>query len=116
MIPPLLSFHETPPGILHTVLVLQHKKDIELGESCSKRGTMKLRRGVEHLPYEGRLRKLGLANMEKGSGYLITTFQCLKVAGRDAGERPFNRNCSDRSGSNGLKLKEGKFSLDIWEK
>ena len=71
-------------------------------------------RGLEHLPYEDRLRKLGLFSLKKRlHGDLIAAFQYLKGAYRDAGEGLFIRDCSGRKRGDGFKLKGGKFRLDI---
>ncbi|PKU43375.1 hypothetical protein llap_6319 [Limosa lapponica baueri] len=95
----------------------QHRKDIDLLERVQKRGT-KMIRGLDHLSYEDSLRKLGLISLEKRRlrADLIAAFQCLKGAYRKEGEGLFFRKCSDRIRSNGFKLKEGRFRLDIRKK
>ena len=75
-------------------------------------------RGLEHLPYEDRLRELGLFSPEKRrlQGDLLVAFHYLKGAYRKAGEGLFIRECGDRTRGNSFKLKEGRFRLDIKKK
>ena len=56
-------------------------------------------RGLKHLPYEDRLRELGLFSLVKRrlQWDLITTFQYLKGAYRKAGEGLLIRAGSDRT-------------------
>ena len=49
-------------------------------------------------------------------GDLIVAFQYLKGAYKQEQERLFTRVYSDRTGGNGLKLRQGKFRLDIRRK
>jgi len=72
-------------------------------------------RGLELLSYEERLRELGLFSLEKRrlQGHLTTAFQYLKGAYKKGGDKIFRRSCCDRTRGNGLKLKEGRFRLDI---
>uniref|UniRef100_A0A8B9J1E0 Reverse transcriptase domain-containing protein n=1 Tax=Amazona collaria TaxID=241587 RepID=A0A8B9J1E0_9PSIT len=95
----------------------QHKKDMELLEQVQRRATRMIR-GLEHLPYEDRMRKLGLFSLQKRRlcEDLIAAFQYLKGAYRDAGERLFIRDCSERTRGNGFKLKQGKFRWDMRKK
>ncbi|GAB0181753.1 hypothetical protein GRJ2_000640600 [Grus japonensis] len=95
----------------------QYKKHMELLERVQRRAT-KLIRGLEHLSYEDRLRKLGLFSLKKRRlwGDLTAAFQYLKWAYRKAGEELLTRACNDRTRGNGFKLKEGRFRFDIRKK
>ncbi|KAK4825017.1 hypothetical protein QYF61_023021 [Mycteria americana] len=75
-------------------------------------------RRLECLSYEEGLRELGLFSLEKRrlQGDLIVAFQYIKRAYKKDRERLFTKACSDRTSDNGLKLKEGRFRLDIRKK
>jgi len=46
----------------------------------------------------------------------MAAFQYLKGACRKDGENLFSRACCDRTRSNGFKLREGRFRLDMRKK
>ncbi|KAK4817650.1 hypothetical protein QYF61_023240 [Mycteria americana] len=98
--------------------ITSRSREVILSLSAALRRATTMLRGLEHLSYEDRLRELGLFSLQKRRlrGDLIAAFQYLKGAYRKDGDRLFSEACCDRTRSNGFKLREGRFRLDLRKK
>ena len=92
----------------------QYRGDTDLPE-CIKWRTANMIPAMGQLPYEDRLRELGLFSPEKRRLWEDPTaaFQYLKGGERKDGDRLFSRFCCDRTRGNGFNLKEERLRLDI---
>ena len=72
-------------------------------------------RGLEHLPYEDRLRELDFFSLERRRlrGDLTAAFQYLKGPYKQEWNKLFTRVDNGKTRGDGFKLREGRFILDI---
>lgn len=90
-----------------------YKKNRDLLKRVQQRAT-KMIQGLEHLPYEERLRDLGLSSLEKRRlrGDLLSVYKYLRGGGqKDVAN--LSVVCGDRTRCNGCKLEPRKFCTNM---
>uniref|UniRef100_A0A493TVB5 Reverse transcriptase domain-containing protein n=1 Tax=Anas platyrhynchos platyrhynchos TaxID=8840 RepID=A0A493TVB5_ANAPP len=92
----------------------RYRKDKDLLERVQRRATTMIQ-GLEYLPYEERLRDLGLFSLEKRRlrGDLLSVYKYLWGGGQKDVANLFLVVCGDRTRGNGCKLEHRKFRTDM---
>ena len=91
------------------------KKTVISWKECS--GTTKVVQGLEHLPYEERLRDLGCSAWRKEDrGDLINVYKYWKFGRQRDLANLSSVVCGDRTRGNGHKMEHRKFCTSIQKK